>query len=204
MNFYIALDSDHPTTCIKRFKIDLTRISNTNKDRLSKQFTKMENLLNDSNPLDKVILKDESANIRIKIPFTQSRDQNKAGLGGREETRRHKRKVKYENQLQKEEEEKFYSQLYATFKEMERKYKKSCLEISEAFMKVSGDIKSLRDYLDGKIVTEWNHLEDLALTKPEDSREYQHLLESKGKEEVAKRKRFLQEKDIFEEEELLC
>lgn len=39
---------------------------------------------------------------------------------------------------------------------------------------------------------EWNYLEDLALTKPEESPEFQVLLSTKGMEEIRIRRDFLQ------------
>jgi len=49
----------------------------------------------------------------------------------------------------------------------------------------------MRLLLQGKHVVEWNYLEDLALTKPDDSPEFQVLLRTKGKAEIEKRKAFL-------------
>jgi hypothetical protein len=50
----------------------------------------------------------------------------------------------------------------------------------------------MREYLEGKpSVVEWNYLEDLALTKPEDSPEFQVLLSTKGIEEIRYRRNFL-------------
>jgi hypothetical protein len=37
---------------------------------------------------------------------------------------------------------------------------------------VSGRLNKMSDYLEGKPVVEWNYLEDLALTKPEESAEF--------------------------------
>ena len=42
----------------------------------------------------------------------------------------------------------------------------------------------MRDFLEGKPAVEWNYLEDLALTKPEDTAEFQVLLQTKGWEEI--------------------
>jgi hypothetical protein len=51
----------------------------------------------------------------------------------------------------------------------------------------------MRDYLEGKPgVVEWGYLEDLALTKPEDSVEFQLLITTKGLEEIKIRREFLQ------------
>lgn len=43
----------------------------------------------------------------------------------------------------------------------------------------------------GETVPMWTYLEDLALTRPEGSMEYKCLVDSKGKDEIEKRKIFL-------------
>lgn len=51
----------------------------------------------------------------------------------------------------------------------------------------------MRDYLEGKPgVIEWNYLEDLALTRPEDTPEFLVLVQTKGIEEIRIRREFLQ------------
>jgi len=74
---------------------------------------------------------------------------------------------------------------------IEKKYKKSPSEIADVFVKVSGDIGNLQRFFEGEIVPMWTYLEDLALTRPEGSMEYKCLVDSKGKEEIEKRKNFL-------------
>ena len=58
-------------------------------------------------------------------------------------------------------------------------------------MKVSGDADALKALLEGKRVVEWTYLEDNALALSESSVEYRSLMQTKGKEEIEKRKRFL-------------
>ena len=41
------------------------------------------------------------------------------------------------------------------------------------------------------LLAEWNYIEDLALSMPENSAEYRDLLIKKGKDEIDKRKIFL-------------
>jgi len=56
---------------------------------------------------------------------------------------------------------------------LETKYGKTPEEIADIFCKVSGRIAKMREYLENKPgVIEWNYLEDLALTRPEDSPEF--------------------------------
>ena len=51
----------------------------------------------------------------------------------------------------------------------------------------------MKEYLENKPgVVEWNFLEDLALTRPEDSPEFQVLLSTKGLDEIKARREFLQ------------
>ena len=88
-----------------------------------------------------------------------------------------------------------YRKLHEDLKVIENKYKKSADEIAEIFVKVSGDIQNLERYFQGENVLLWTYLEDLALTKSEDSMEYKCLLESKGKVEIEKRKNFLLKSD---------
>ncbi len=64
-------------------------------------------------------------------------------------------------------------------------------DLAETFMKVSGDMQALKNHLKGIRVVEWSYLEDLALSMHETSSEYRSLLQTKGKEEIDKRKRFL-------------
>lgn len=51
----------------------------------------------------------------------------------------------------------------------------------------------MKEYLENKPgVVEWNFLEDLALTRPEESPEFQVLLSTKGLDEIKARREFLQ------------
>lgn len=51
----------------------------------------------------------------------------------------------------------------------------------------------MMEYLENKPgVVEWNFLEDLALTRPEESPEFQVLLSTKGLDEIKARREFLQ------------
>lgn len=81
--------------------------------------------------------------------------------------------------------------MHNQLKEIEKKYNKTPSEIADIFVKVSGDVNSVRRYFEGDNVALWTYLEDLALTRPEGSLEYKCLEESKGKEEMKKRKAFL-------------
>lgn len=74
---------------------------------------------------------------------------------------------------------------------MKQKYNKSVEEISEVFVKVSGDLEAVRNYLEGKRVTEWSSVEDLALTKDTSSNDYNILIKTKGLKEIEKRRLFL-------------
>lgn len=65
-------------------------------------------------------------------------------------------------------------------KSLEKEFGKTKEQIADLFVKVSGRLNKMREYLEGKPVVEWNYLEDLALTKPEDSPEFLVLLNTKG------------------------
>ena len=85
-----------------------------------------------------------------------------------------------------------FQQLQGIFGELQKKDpSKTMLDLTEILMKVSGDIGQLKDYLDGKRVTEWTYLEDMALAQSEHTPEYRCLLTTRGREELEKRKRFL-------------
>lgn len=58
-------------------------------------------------------------------------------------------------------------------------------------MRVNGDIKAVRDYLEGKRVAYWSYLDDVGLSLPESSTEFRCLVTTKGRDEIEKRKRFL-------------
>ena len=78
-------------------------------------------------------------------------------------------------------------------KQLEREFGKKTQELADLYSRVSGRFDIMREYLEGKpSVAEWNYLEDLALTKPEDSPEFQVLLSTKGMEEIRSRRQFLQ------------
>ena len=68
------------------------------------------------------------------------------------------------------------------------KFKKSESEIAELYVNCSGDVNKMRLHLSGKKVILWNMMEDLALQKPDDSAEFQVLLNSKGHKEILLRR----------------
>jgi hypothetical protein len=74
--------------------------------------------------------------------------------------------------------------LDSSLKQFEKEFGRTTDEIAEIFCRVSGRLHKMRDFLEGKPVVEWNYLEDLALTKPEDTAEFQVLLQTKGWEEI--------------------
>ena len=88
-------------------------------------------------------------------------------------------------------EQEIFDALYRILHNMCDKYNKSIDDIAETFVKVSGDLEAMRNYLEGKRVTEWSQLEDLALTKDESSNDYSILVKTKGVKEIEKRKAFL-------------
>mmetsp|Transcript_16172 Transcript_16172/g.11678 ORF Transcript_16172/g.11678 Transcript_16172/m.11678 type:complete len:84 (+) Transcript_16172:952-1203(+) len=70
------------------------------------------------------------------------------------------------------------------FKSLMKEFNKSNEEIASIYCRVSGRLNKMRDFLIGKQVEEWSYLEDLALEKPEDSQEFQVILQTKGWNEI--------------------
>ena len=97
-------------------------------------------------------------------------------------------------------EEAIFEKLHEAFSTLADEFGgKTIFEITDIFMKVSGDMDALKEYLKRQkenedaepLPSEWNYIEDLALSMPENSAEYRDLLVKKGKEEIDKRKIFL-------------
>ena len=98
-------------------------------------------------------------------------------------------------------EEAIFERLHESFTTLADEFGgKTIFEITDIFMKVSGDMDALREFLKRQkentddnepLPSEWNYIEDLALSMPENSAEYRDLLVKKGKEEIDKRKIFL-------------
>ena len=84
---------------------------------------------------------------------------------------------------------------------LEKVFKKSREYVCGIFVEVSGDIAKCRHILEGrKNVMRWRELEDMALTEPEDSAEFQVLLAEKGWKAILDRRHFLQCIPIYERE----
>ena len=79
-------------------------------------------------------------------------------------------------------------------------------QIVEAYVKCSGDISRVRNYLTQnthkKVVT-WTPLEDMALTEPDNSLEFQTLLQEKGWQEIVHRRSFLDVMPVFDLETVM-
>lgn len=78
--------------------------------------------------------------------------------------------------------------LYNNLQNLQSKFKKTKEEIAALWVQCSGDLRKLRAHLDKKEVVMWNYLEDLALAKPDNSLEFQVLLQEKGLEEIQSRR----------------
>lgn len=77
-------------------------------------------------------------------------------------------------------EQKVFEDLHTRLEQLKQQYTKSTEFISELFVRVCGDLSLVEQALQGKEVPQWTYLEDLALTKPMDTQEYQWLLSTKG------------------------
>lgn len=170
----------------QRFLTDLGRISKSSKNKMSEIFgqhdqeymqqfedEEEENVYNDCKILEDRLGK----GVRITLDFENNKVRRNILVDSDEE--------------EEEEESENYKQLHVKLKAIESKYKKPADEIADVYVKVSGDINSLERYFQGETVVTWQYLEDLALTKPEDSMEYKCLVDTKGKSEIEKRKNFL-------------
>jgi hypothetical protein len=59
----------------------------------------------------------------------------------------------------------FYKKIKEQLQSLEEKYGKSLDEVTDGFIRVSGQLDKLSQLLEGKNVVEWSFLEDLALQK---------------------------------------
>jgi len=69
---------------------------------------------------------------------------------------------------------------------------KNTKEISNLYVRTSGDFNKMRSYLKGEQVILWDDQEDSILKTSKNSSEYQKLYITKGENEVKKRKKFLE------------
>ena len=112
-------------------------------------------------------------------------------------TKRRKRQVAMLKDSFSADEEHVFERLHTAFSELAEEFGgKTIFEITDIFMKVSGDLGALRTYLEKgaegePMKNEWSYIEDIALSMPENSAEFRDLLVTKGKEEIEKRKFFL-------------
>ena len=84
---------------------------------------------------------------------------------------------------------------------LKNEFKKTLKELSQIFTSVNGDMKKVRSVLEKKVaVIRWTPLEDLALTEPETSVEFQVLLQEKGWVEIVSRRNFLKANPVFDQE----
>ena len=93
--------------------------------------------------------------------------------------------------------------IFMQLRNLQKEFKKSKEEICELFCRVSGVVERIRWYLDpthekhDKVIT-WSPLEDMALTEPDTSVEFQVLLQEKGWVEISDRRHFLKVRPVFE------
>ena len=126
-------------------------------------------------------------------------------VSGQVRTRR-RRQVTIVKESFSADEEHVFERLHEAFTTLAEEFGgKTIFEITDIFMKVSGDMENLRaclqkqkesaaseaDCQSESMPCEWSYLEDIALSMPENSSEYRDLLMKKGREEIDKRKIFL-------------
>ena len=130
--------------------------------------------------------------IKISLNFEENKVRRNIDMGDEEDEQADINEEAQEIDKQEEEDQdKFFANLHHTLNEIEIKYKKTPSDIADIYVKVSGDIENLIKHIEGQNVPTWSYLEDLALTRPEDSIEFKCLLDTKGKEEIEKRRDFL-------------
>jgi hypothetical protein len=183
--FFFGVSGDRFTSKM-RFKTDLGTISKSGKNKMSEilgqhdqEFMQLFELEDEENVYtDPRIIEDRlGRGVRITLEFEMSKVRRNITVDADEDD--------------EEEENEDYKKLHEKLKAIEAKYKKPADEIADVFVKVSGDIVSVERYFQGESVVTWQYLEDLAMTKPEDSMEYRCLVDTKGKAEIEKRRNFL-------------
>lgn len=200
---FFRVTSDQITTT-NRFTIDVSKIGTSHKNKMSSIFGKAEQeYLELCKNEDNTEALDEANEFEFptETVYTNPRlTQELLGQGVKItlefENAKVRRNIDVSKEVSLEEEDEedkneAYKLLHEKLKAIEEKYRKPAEEIADVFVKVSGDFTSLERYFQGENVVLWTYLEDLALTKPEDSMEYKCLMESKGRHEIEKRKNFL-------------
>lgn len=202
--FFFGVTGDKFTTNT-RFKTDMGKISKSSNNKMSKILGQADvefiHMLRDEENHE-LLREFEEFDFGIETLYTDKRVTK--GLLGKDihitleyqnnKVRRNidvEDEVEFEQEQDEDYEDSYTRNLHDQLKKIEVKYGKSAEEIADIFVKVNGDFSSIIRYFEGEDVMVWNYLEDLALTKPEDSMEYKCLLDSKGKEEIEKRKMFL-------------
>lgn len=82
--------------------------------------------------------------------------------------------------------------LMMELEEIAMSYSKDLDEVIAIFEKVNCSKTRLREVLEGKSFTKWTSLEDMAVRKPKDSKEFNYIIKTKGEEAVAARCAFLE------------
>lgn len=207
-SFFFGVTGDKFTSTV-RFKVDLGKISKSEKNKMSNIFAQEEielvKMLKEEESHD---LLREMEEFPVPIESLYADERITKGVLGNGicitldfESNKVRRNIDLSNEKVYEAEDEetiqddFYRNLHLDLKEIENKYNKPAEEIADVFVKVSGDLTCLIKHFEGEEVPLWTYLEDLALTKPEDSMEYRCLLDTKGREELDKRKQFLLRSD---------
>ena len=196
--------SSNEITTTNRFTIDMSKIGTSSKNKLSSILGNAEQeylaLCRDEDNTE-ALQEANEFEFQTEALYTNPRlTEELLGQGIKItlefENAKVRRNIDASNEVSLEEEDEedkneAYKLLHERLKAIENKYSKPAEEIADMFVKVSGDFNSLERYFEGEHVVLWTYLEDLALTKPEDSMEFKCLMESKGKHEIEKRKNFL-------------
>ena len=87
----------------------------------------------------------------------------------------------------------FFALLASDMLDLAEKYKRDVDDVHRMFFEVSCDRDKLVKLLEGKqSVQKWEQIEDLAVKDCQDSMAYKYVMQKRGENEVAKRRRFLE------------
>ena len=87
----------------------------------------------------------------------------------------------------------FFALLASDLLDLAEKYKRDVDDVHRMFFEVSCDRDKLVKLLEGKqSVQKWEQIEDLAVKDCQDSMAYKYVMQKRGENEVAKRRRFLE------------
>lgn len=101
-------------------------------------------------------------------------------------------KISVKSKRVQKSQDRFFEKLSNELRELAKEYGKEMDELHMLFMEVSCDLGDLKNLLKGEKASKWTMLEDLAIQSEPNSIEFKHICDSKGGQQVYKRKKFLE------------